>query len=73
MLQNAAKLVEDACYPEDVMGEFKNFKVSSVDDMLPAYNLMLLIIKPLNGDHEKFYRQFYKAFSSIKSLQNSQW
>ena len=57
-----AKLVEDACYPEDVMGKFKNFKISSVDDILPAYNLMLSIIKSFNGDPEK------STHSSIRPL-----
>lgn len=32
----AAKLAEDACCPEDVMGQFKNFEISSFDDILPA-------------------------------------
>ena len=66
--KSAAKLVEDARYPEDVLGEFKNFKILSVDDILPAYNLMLPIIKSFNGDPEKFYPQFYKAFSSTETL-----
>ena len=46
------------------MREFKNFIVLSADDILPAYNLMLPIIKSSDGDPEKFYPQFYKAFSS---------
>ena len=50
------------------MGEFKNFKVPSVDNILPAYNSMLPIMKSFNGDPEKFYPQFYKAFSSTKNL-----
>ena len=66
--KSAAKLAEDACYAEDVMGEFKNFEISSVDDISPAYKLMLPIIKSLNGDPEKFYPQFYKAFSSAENL-----
>ena len=66
--KSAAKLAEDACYTEDVMGEFKSFKVSSVDDILPAYNLKLPIIKSFNGDPEKFYLQFYKTFSSTENL-----
>ena len=53
--KSAAKLAKDACYPEEVMGKFKNFKISSVEDILPAYNLMLPIMKSFNGDTEKFY------------------
>ena len=66
--KSAAKLAEDACYPEDVMGEFKKFKSSLVDDILQAYNLMVPIIKSFNGDPEKFYPQSYKAFSSTENL-----
>ena len=66
--KSAAKLAEDACYPENVIGEFKNFEISSVDDILPAYNLMLPIIKSFNADPEKFYPQFYKAFISAENL-----
>ena len=62
------KLAEDACYPEDVKGKFKNLKISSADDILPAYNLMLLIVKSFNADPEIFYSQFYEVFSSIESL-----
>ena len=65
---SAAKLAEDACYSEDVMGKFKNFKISSAGDILPAYNLMLPIIKSFNGDPEKSYPQFYKAFISTEKL-----
>ena len=36
VVKSAAKLAEDVCYPEDVMGEFKNFEISSVDHILPA-------------------------------------
>ena len=50
------------------MGKLKNFKISSADDILPAYNLMLPIIKSFTGDPEKFYPQFYKAFSSTENL-----
>ena len=49
----AVKLAEDVHYPEDVMEEFKNFNISSIDDILPAYNLMLPIIKSFSGDSEK--------------------
>ena len=34
--KSPAKLGGDACCPEDVMGEFKNFEISSFDDILPA-------------------------------------
>ena len=66
--KSAAKLAEDLCDPENIIGEFKNFEISSVDDILPAYNLMLPIIKSFNGDPEKFYPQFYKAFISAENL-----
>ena len=66
--KSAAKSVEDGCYPENVKREFKNFEISSVDDILPAYNLMLPIIKSFNGDPEKFYPHFYKAFISAENL-----
>ena len=65
---SAAKLAEDACYSEDVMGKFKNFKISSAGDILPAYNLMLPIIKSFNGDPEKSYPQYCKAFISTEKL-----
>ena len=63
--KSAAKLAEDASYRENAMREFKNFEISSVHDILPAYNLMLPIIKSFN---EKFYPQFYKAFISAENL-----
>ena len=50
------------------MGKFKNLKISSVDDILPAYNLMLLIIKSFSADPEIFYSQFYEVFSSTENL-----
>ena len=51
------------------MGEFKILKVPSVNDILPAYSLMLPpIIKSFNGDPKKFYPQFYKVFSSTENL-----
>ena len=50
------------------MGQLRNFEISSIDNILPAYNLMLPIINLLNGDPEKFYPQFYKAFSSTENL-----
>ena len=56
-----SKLTEDAWYPEDLIGESKNFKVLSVDDILPARKLMLPIIKSFHGDPEKFYPQFYET------------
>ena len=71
VVKSAAKLAEDVCYPEDVMGEFKNFEISSVDHILPAYNLMLPIIKSFSGDPEKFYPQFYKTFSSAETIYKS--
>ena len=48
---------EDGCYPEDVMEGFKNFRVSSVDDILSAYNL--IVNKSFNV--ETFYPQFCNA------------
>ena len=60
---------EDTCYPEDVMKGFKNFRVSLADDVLSAYNLMLLVNKSFNV--ETFYPQFCNAFNSTeKHYQN---
>ena len=61
--KSADKLSKDSCYPDDIMEEFKSFKISSVDDVLPAYNLLLPILKSFKGDAEKFYPQYYKVFS----------
>ena len=66
--KSTARLAEDARYPEDVMGQFINFKISSVDYTLLAYNLKLSIIKSFEGDPEKFYPQFYMACSSTENL-----
>ena len=66
--KSTARLAEDARYPEDVMGQFINFKISSIDYTFLAYNLKLPIIKSFEGDPEKFYPQFYMACSSTENL-----
>ena len=50
------------------MEEFKNFRNLSVDNILPAYNWILSVIKSFNVDPEKFCPQFYKAFISTENL-----
>ena len=60
---------EDTCYPQDVMKGFKNFRVSSADDVLSAYNLMLLVNKSFNV--ETFYPQFCNAFNSTEKRYES--
>lgn len=64
IVKSADKLSKDACYPDEIMEEFKNFKISSVDDVLPAYNLLSPILKSFKGEAEKFYPQYYKVFST---------
>ena len=60
---------EDTCYPQDVMKGFKNFRVSSADDVLSAYNLMLSVNKSFNV--ETFYPQFCNAFNSTEKRYES--
>ena len=50
MEQSVTKLAGDTCYPENIMDEFKSLRISSTKDILPAHNLMLLIIASFNGD-----------------------
>ena len=47
-------------------GGIQKLLISSFDDILLAFNLVLLMVKSFNGDPEKFYPQFCKAFSSTK-------
>ena len=44
MEKSAAKLAEDSCYLEDI-DEFKSFKLSSTENALPAYELVLPIVE----------------------------
>ena len=66
--KSAAKLATDGCYTESIMQEFKNFKIVSLEDIVPAYNLMLPVIKSFKGDTEKFYPSFYKIFSNAENV-----
>jgi len=65
-----AKLADDECYPTEILQEFKSFTISSMDDYLPAYNLIKNILVSFNGDAEKFYPSIYKAFIKENPYKN---
>ena len=63
IIQNSVKkLAQDECYPEEICGQFSNFRMSCSVANLRAYNLITPAINPFNGDVEKFYPSFYKVF-----------
>ena len=61
------KLANDECYPaEEVMHEFKIFRIGSLDDVIYTYNIVRDVIQSFNGDAEKFYPLFYKRISETE-------
>ena len=60
--KSAQKLSTDECYPDSVIGEFRNFS-ASLHDLMPYYKLTLPVVNSFSGDREKFYLQIYKLYS----------
>ena len=68
--RSTQKLAKDECYPESVMEEFKNFKLSSLEDIKPHYELILPTVNSFSGDLEIFYPQMYNVFSTADDYTN---
>ena len=60
--KSAQKLSTDECYPDSVIGEFRNLS-ASLHDLMPYYKLILPVVNSFSGDREKFYLQIYKLYS----------
>lgn len=63
---SVAKLGEDECYPQEVMNEFKAYKVGTLNDVNCSYALIRDLISSFDGDAEKFYPKFYKIIAETE-------
>ena len=68
--KSATKLAADECYPVEIMDEFKNFNINSLDDVSTSYSLIKHLLTAFNGNAEVFYPQFYKVFSETNPFKN---
>ena len=64
---SAEKLSTDECYPQPIMDEFKALTFTTLQDVLPCYNLIKSVVRNFNGNAEKFYPEFYKVFSGTEA------
>ena len=63
--KSASKLAVNECYPIEVMEQFKNFKIHSLDEITALYDSMKSILCSFNHsrDLEKFYPKFMQLFN----------
>lgn len=55
------KLLEDKCYPEEVIKDLQNYEIGNLDKVHHTYSFIKGPIVSYNGDAEKFYPSFYKC------------
>ena len=56
------KLSVDFCYPDSILDQFKKYKITTVEEIMPCYELKKPLIVKFNGDAEKFFPSFYNIF-----------
>ena len=62
------KLAADECYPDEIIQEFKNYKVGDLNDVIFTYNLVRDLIESFDGNRQKFYPLFYKRISEAEKV-----